>query len=147
MKLELTTERFPYQHDIYLAGPMTGYPKSNFPAFIDMATRLRDVGYTVWSPAEKDIENGYDPLKGLGEVWTLREYMFDDLHAVLNARMVAVLPGWEKSRGANLEVFTALSVGTPVYVAEDLANGFKTLVDVTYEKTYTYTNEEEMITC
>lgn len=37
---------------LYLAGPMTGMPDSNYPAFHHAADQLRDMGYLVENPAE-----------------------------------------------------------------------------------------------
>ena len=37
---------------IYLAGPMTGLPEFNYPAFHAEAARLRQLGYHVENPAE-----------------------------------------------------------------------------------------------
>ena len=37
---------------IYIAGPMTGRPDLNFPAFHAAATTLRDAGFDVVNPAE-----------------------------------------------------------------------------------------------
>ena len=37
---------------IYCAGPMTGLPELNFPAFHAEAARLRAFGYEVINPAE-----------------------------------------------------------------------------------------------
>ena len=40
----------------YLAGPMSGIPQSNFPAFDAAAKHLRDLGHDIVSPAELDDE-------------------------------------------------------------------------------------------
>lgn len=101
---------------IYLAGPMRGYPSYNFPAFHDAAKRLRAAGHDVWSPAERDEEEGFNPATDVAK--TLRYYMLFDLPAVLNSIAVVVMPGWEHSKGARLEVHTARECDIPVYDLE-----------------------------
>lgn len=44
-----------------------------------------------------------------------------DLPAVLDSDAVAVLPGWERSTGARLEVHVARVCGIPVVWADTLA--------------------------
>src|SRR5688572_21466493 len=88
---------------LYLAGPMRGIPEFNFPAFADATKRLREYGFEVWSPAEEDIaQDGFDPTKD--KALEMSHYMKRDLPEVCNSDAVAVLPGWEKSKGASLEV-------------------------------------------
>lgn len=104
----------------YLAGPMRGYPQFNFPAFFAAAKSLRERGYEVWSPAENDVhQDGFDPAKDAAQ--PMRHYMKRDLPAVLDADFVAVLPGWEHSQGATLEVTVARTCGIPVLDAATLA--------------------------
>lgn len=50
---------------LYLGGPMTGYPEFNFPAFHAAAAVLRADGHEVWSPAEFDLTEGFDPRRGM----------------------------------------------------------------------------------
>lgn len=45
---------------IYLAGPMTGLPEHNFPAFHAEAARLRGLGYQVENPAEHGEIPGFE---------------------------------------------------------------------------------------
>jgi hypothetical protein len=106
---------------IYLAGPMRGYPLFNFPAFELAATHLRKLGFEVWSPAENDVEvDGFDPAKPGNCAKTMSHYMQRDLPAVCNADAVALLPGWQKSEGANLEVYVARKLGKHIVDAETL---------------------------
>lgn len=41
---------------IYLAGPMTGLPEFNYPAFHAEAARLRGLGYQVENPADHGVK-------------------------------------------------------------------------------------------
>jgi nucleoside 2-deoxyribosyltransferase len=101
---------------VYLAGPMRGYPAYNFPAFHAAAKELRERGHEVWSPAERDEQDdSFNPNKNGEHPKGLRYYMRFDLPAVLDADAVVLLPGWEKSVGANLEVHVAKTCGIPVY--------------------------------
>lgn len=100
---------------------MRGYPQYNFPAFEKAAARLRESGHEVFSPAEHDLQNGFDP--GLGEYeqgFNLRDAMLLDLTWIIQkAEAVVCLPSWRDSRGAMAEVHTAFCIGIPVY-DEDL---------------------------
>lgn len=110
-------------HRAYVAGPMRGYEDFNHPAFDAVAATLRMAGWSVFSPAEADQEDG------LHEDWgdvdpsfrtapkSLADYMAVDLAEVCKADAVWVLDGWEKSQGARLEVHVALEVGRNVYSA------------------------------
>lgn len=96
---------------LYLAGPMSGLPEFNFPAFHQAAAELRSRGYTVINPAELDDGDTSKP-------WDY--YMRRDLKMLVDADAVAVLPGWRKSKGASLEVHVAQALGMPVLDAETL---------------------------
>ena len=41
---------------IYIAGPMTGFPEFNFPAFFAAQAELEAKGWQVFNPAAKDVE-------------------------------------------------------------------------------------------
>lgn len=107
---------------VYLAGPMQGYPEFNFPRFNAIAAVLRAAGHYVFNPAERDIErhNGVDISKGatgsLDEIkakhgFSLRQALADDLEFIcLEANAIVLLPGWEKSNGAQAEHRTAVAL-------------------------------------
>lgn len=97
---------------LYLAGPMTGIEDFNYPAFNAMAERLRAAGYDVENPADHGTVDGAD--------WA--DYMAYDLTRLGLCGQVAVLPGWENSKGARLEVHIARELGMPVVNARDLVS-------------------------
>lgn len=98
-------------HRLYLAGPMSGYPKHNFPLFNRVAARLRAMGYHVFNPAENKDGGQFQPRSF---------YMRLDIPALIDSEAVVVLPGWEHSRGASLEVWLAVDLDIPVYRCSEL---------------------------
>lgn len=88
---------------LYLSGPMRGYPEFNYPAFHAAADKLRAAGFTVLNPADYGAAV-------TDWVTCLRR----DLHDVLDAEAVAVLPGWEASQGATLETDVARRLGMAI---------------------------------
>jgi nucleoside 2-deoxyribosyltransferase len=107
---------------VYLAGPMRNYPAYNFHAFHKATAHLRAMGFTVISPAEMDVEHGFDPIANPGQqpTETLAQCMARDLAAVAKCDMVAVLDGWEKSEGASIEVEVARRLKKGVIYADTL---------------------------
>jgi DNA-binding transcriptional LysR family regulator len=103
---------------LYLAGPMTGLLLWNFPAFREAAAHLRAAGYKVWSPAERDLENGFDPASD-GASFDLRAALEADVAAVLDGDGIALLPGWEASPGVMVEILTAEGAGLPYRSVEE----------------------------
>ena len=105
---------------VYIAGPMTGLPKWNFPAFFEAEAQLEKLGYEVINPAHNDGATVQEALESAGPVdhpnhlWS--DYMRRDLPHVMNVDMVCLLPGWQKSKGASLEVTVAKALGLPLMV-------------------------------
>lgn len=116
---------------LYLAGPMTGIPQFNIPAFDAAAKRLRGEGFDVVSPAELDgpkvrrillaSPDGRDDLMALtGESWG--DFLARDVKLIADGgiELIAVLPGWDRSRGARLETFVGAALcGLPVVAYEE----------------------------
>jgi NTP pyrophosphatase (non-canonical NTP hydrolase) len=110
---------------LYLAGPMTGYPNFNFPAFHAAAAKLRAEGNEVFNPAERDlVRDGKDwgnevpsgdAVELASKGFSKRVALADDLAYICGeADGVALLPGWEKSTGATAERATAIALGLDV---------------------------------
>lgn len=95
---------------VYLAGPMSGYPLHNFPAFDEAAAALRSAGHEVTSPAEIDRAHGFDPNDIVGEL-QYGMFLRRSLRAMLDCEAIALLPGWEQSRGAQIEMAVARAIG------------------------------------
>lgn len=85
---------------LYIAGPMTGLPEFNYPAFAHAEQRLQQAGFETLNPARRPA----DPS------WTWVDYMRPALRDVTEADGLALLPGWQESRGAKLEVDVALAL-------------------------------------
>ncbi|MBI5724624.1 MAG: DUF4406 domain-containing protein [Planctomycetes bacterium] len=84
---------------VYIAGPMTGYPKFNFPAFFEVEERLKNLGFDVINPARMDVE--LDNFHGEGEPpLTTEQYEARDLPLVEKADRILMLSGWRNSKGA-----------------------------------------------
>lgn len=113
-------------HTVYIAGPMRGRPHYNFQAFDIARDFLRDFhGFDVISPADLDREQRFmkddalPPVDGYVEGFTRldwHEVMKKDLARILDdADLVALLPHWEDSEGAQVEVTVARAIGLPVF--------------------------------
>lgn len=96
---------------IYLSGPMSGMPEFNFPAFHAEAARLRALGYKVVNPAEINVDGD--------KSW--EECLRADIKALCDCDAVALLPGWENSKGAHLEVHIAHRLGLQIAASCSLA--------------------------
>lgn len=92
---------------VYIAGPMTGYPELNYPAFAEAAARLRKLGFEVISPAE---------LNDVSE--TYLNAMRKDIIELVNCHHILMLQGWQASKGATLEHHIATVLGIEVIALE-----------------------------
>lgn len=106
--------------NIYVAGPMTGYPDYNFPAFFETAEALEDGGWRVYNPAAHDLD-----VHGSLEAATaafkanpnrmLRDCLHWDLGVITDkCDAIFMLKGWENSKGARAEHATALALGLEI---------------------------------
>lgn len=107
---EWTAEGFPpISHKqkktvLYLAGPMTGLPDLNFPAFHLAAKRMRAQGFEVINPAEINPD----------QHMTWQQCMRTDIAALVFCDGIRLLPGWQNSDGATLEHDIALRLGLAI---------------------------------
>jgi Domain of unknown function (DUF4406) len=108
---------------VYIAGPMSGLPAFNYPAFFGLAKELRlmvlepKVHLEVVSPAEFPDEHlgailsspdGDPSTLGALTGMTWGDYVSRALKVVADEPgldAIITLPGWETSRGARIETF------------------------------------------
>jgi hypothetical protein len=103
---------------LYIAGPMTGHPDLNFPAFHAAAVEYRRRGAFVINPAEM---NGGDAEIAATAKLTAEQYhahwvkcMKKDINALMTCDGIVMLSGWQKSRGAKLEHHIARNLGLTI---------------------------------
>lgn len=112
---------------VYIAGPMTGIPRYNFPAF-DHAAKVWADEWEVVSPAdltrklwrewhgcEFDERAPVAANDAGGDVY--REFLRADIRELLTCDAIALLPGWEKSRGVAVELTVARALELDVFCA------------------------------
>ena len=100
---------------IYVAGPMTGLPDYNYPAFNEAEAYIKGLGYETENPASApDVVNGF-PYQGAPYEWYLRRAV----RQVLDCDMLVYLPGSENSKGAQLEMTIARALAMPIISLEE----------------------------
>lgn len=103
---------------IYIAGPMSGYPGFNFPAFYAAEEYLKEEGWVVYNPANKEDEDALndeafetgDSVKAIEEGFDFRKVYLWDIEKVIAASAILMLPGWEASPGARGEHAVACAI-------------------------------------
>lgn len=90
------------RHSIYIAGPMTGIPELNRPAFNEVEKELTGHGYAVLNPAAMPL--------GLQE----SSYMDICLAMVRAADSLHMLKGWQNSEGAMTEYLYTKKLGKTI---------------------------------
>lgn len=114
--------------NIYLAGRMSGMPDYNFPVFAKYAQKLRDQGHFVFSPAEADLEDygtvekvreADDALKHKPNALWCERLEIDFRWILMTADAIALIPGWEESKGANAELALARAMELEVIYLDE----------------------------
>lgn len=98
---------------IYIAGPMTGYPKYNFPMFDECKFYLLktiDTSLAVLSPADINRANGIHEDSEVDNK-LLRNIFAKDVLAIAACDRMVMLPNWQMSRGARIEYQIARYLG------------------------------------
>ena len=102
---------------LYIAGPMTGIPEHNFPNFHQAAAALEAAGYQVIHTANPD---NLEPEKLKSTSW--QQWLRKAIAVMMEADAIALLPGWQASKGARLEIMVGLEVGMQSAPLKDWLN-------------------------
>jgi hypothetical protein len=101
-----------FHETYYIAGPMTGIEKYNYPAFQVAASELREMGLKILSPHEIPWPSGHEGM-AVTELWTYM--MRESKKLTMQATGLILLRGWPASRGALVELEKFTKEGQPVY--------------------------------
>jgi hypothetical protein len=86
---------------------MAGYPENNFPAFQSAFDLCQDYSIKVLSP---------HMIKHVGDNLQWSDYLRGDLIEMLDkCSGLILINGWPQSKGARLELSTAVGLDWPVY--------------------------------
>lgn len=97
---------------IYIAGPMSGYPEFNYPAFIAAEEKIKGLGIydKIWNPATHDayleeLPAGFDTgdHEAANKHRPFKEVFGWDVQKVVEANAIYMLNGWQYSPGAIAE--------------------------------------------
>lgn len=103
---------------VYIAGAISGDLVGNLPRFFEAEEALRNAGHSTCNPARSDggrtaqecVDRAlaaiqHQPWKD----WTY--YMRKGIQGLMRCNTIALLPGWQNSRGARVEAGLALTLG------------------------------------
>lgn len=93
---------------VYIAGPMQGYSDFNYPLFKETARIWRAEGWQVLCPAELYIDTSGPATS----------YLANSVKEMLDCTSIALLKGWERSRGARAEFALAEALNFKMYYAD-----------------------------
>lgn len=109
---------------VYVAGPMSGLPDHNVPAFDAARDRLQEAGFATITPPDITRSVGRH-IEGIGADGSITEAAYLelvrlDLRELTQANAMVLLPGWRRSKGAKIEYVVAVQMGLPVYTLEGI---------------------------
>lgn len=109
---------------VYIAGPMTGKENYNFEAF----EKAREAwsNHEVWTPFDSNdlvwqrhFGKDFDPFTDKCDYGDplIAEMIGENLKALASCDGIALLPGWQDSRGSKLEIHLAKLLRLPIHDA------------------------------
>lgn len=107
----------PKYKKVYISGPITNMPNGNKFEFEKYENKFRVLGLEPINPHKLHTEEEEKTFK-----WS--DFMKADIKALIDCDLIAIMPGWEKSKGANIEVYVARNLEIPVINADTLNEVF-----------------------
>ncbi len=121
----------PKYKKVYLSGPITGKPNLNIEEFEKYEQKFKNLNYEVVNPHKLFTKEKIDEmnLKLENKEITFEEFhayfMRRDIKEMMDCDFVALLKGYENSKGANIEVYIARNINMPIVDAITLKSHFK----------------------
>lgn len=116
---------------IYIAGPMRGRPAFNYPKFNEAEKYLTTAGWLVENPAR--ISEKFGTPEQINESPSLLARVVKyELDVVRSCDAIFLLPGWEKSEGARMELVYAIKTGQDVYICDGTAEAISGYIRSTF---------------
>lgn len=104
---------------VYISGKMSGVIGHNYAAFDLAQSQLESLGFEAVNPAEIGRHYGIDEQTE-ADIDTVKTLLLMDLEALAYCDAVYLLPGWEESRGVEIEMLFARYFG--IYVCESISD-------------------------
>lgn len=110
----------PLYKKVYLSGPMTGKNNLNFEEFDKYEKKFKNLNFEVINPhnlfTKQEVDNITKKLdnKEISFEEHHGYFMRKDIKEMMDCDFIAVLDGWEKSKGANIEVYIARNINMPI---------------------------------
>ena len=120
----------PIYKKVYLSGPMTGKINLNFEEFDKYEKKFKNLNFEVVNTHNLFTKEETDEIyrKFENKEITFEElhgyFMRKDIKEMMDCDFVAVLDGWEQSKGANIEVYIARNISMPIVSAVTLIEIF-----------------------
>jgi hypothetical protein len=122
---------------VYIAGPMTGLPRFNYPAFAEAEELIAECGVSVFNPTKLvNTADEYDEIMASvdgtynfsnGKTWS--DFIIPSVKVIIDrVGSLVFLKDWQTSRGARLEAVVAHLCGKPCYTYPHLVE--LTAVDI-----------------
>ena len=102
---------------VYIAGPMRGKEDWNRAAFKAAREFWEEAGWHVFDPCRLCDAHGYERNEETVDRAHLLHVIQSDMSCLYAVDAVAVLPGWEHSKGCTVEIAMAQFLHLPVYDA------------------------------
>lgn len=142
---------------IYVAGPMSGRPLWNFPAFFAAEAHLRRQGWDVVNPARVDEELGdvtidWLDVEGsefwiadvrLADTFDFRKVIERDLDLIDGCTAIYLLKGWGSSLGAQIELDRAHRLGLQILLEGGAATPAFLPVDGNPDEDVAYATDQD----
>lgn len=113
-------------NNIYISGPVTG-TEGYVEKFNDVAMMIADK-HEGWDIINPVAINGLLPK---GTTW--KEYMKVSIALLEMCKSIYMMSGWEKSKGAKVELVYALLHGYDVYTQDDISREYISILEETVE--------------